>query len=142
MTHSMNRALAIDYLDKIQRAVDGRNDMVWAAFQYQCERCGNIEWIYLGVGVEGPPELRDRAGYIPSPLMGPLCLLCKGKGATKHVRWREDKTFPPIDATDGVRYYRFPRKINEETIRFFDSSCFCGEMAIAPRRRGLQEVKT
>lgn len=114
-----------EHADAILRAVDGRNDMVHAAFQYQCRACHRVEWIYLGVGVEGPEKLREKMLYIASPFMGPNCLMCGGE--TSHVAMREDKYFEPIDAQTGYRYYRFPRAGVD--MKYFQSSCYCGELA-------------
>lgn len=116
-------------LEDVQKAIDGRNDMIWLAMQYQCKKCGYREWIGAGVGVEGPAEFREKdIGWIPSPMMGMRCIACGGE--THHVLWREDAIFPPIDAPKGMRYFRFPRVISEEMIRNFGSILFCGEDAI------------
>lgn len=50
----------------IEQAVAGREDLVWLAMKYRCRRCGEVEWVYCGVGVEGPPDLRAQYLVIPS----------------------------------------------------------------------------
>lgn len=127
---------ARERLEELQRAVDGRNDMVWASYQYGCRKCGHIEWIYLGVGVEvgiNEKPLKNEKGegiWIPSPFGGPRCEKCQGE--TTHIRWKEDRRFLPIDAPAGVRYFKVPNKIEEIHIRSYDSSAFCGDIVRAP----------
>ena len=120
----------------IEDAVNGRNDLVWLAMQYRCVRCGAIEWICCGVGIEGPPELRQRGLYIASPFMGPACIATASitalrpcGGETIHVDWNQDKTFMPRPPPIGARYFRIPPTgINRQ---YYETSAFAGEMAIA-----------
>lgn len=114
-----------EHADAIKRAVDGRNDMVHASFNYQCRSCRSVELIYLGVGVEGPAKLRESGLYIASPFMGPVCLLCRGD--TMHIAWSSDQHFEPIDAQPGWRYFRVPH--GGVDMRCFLSSAFAGELA-------------
>lgn len=116
------------YLDKVQKAIDGRNEMIWAKYQYRCRRCYAIEWIGLGVGVEGPFDVRTKTGWIASPMGGMRCAKCGYR--TTHVNWEGDRHFPPVDAPLGMRYFQFPRVISEEMIRNFNSIMFCGNDAV------------
>jgi len=108
----------------IMDAVADRNMLVHARFLYQCDRCGEIEPIYLGVGVEGPKELRDDGLYIASPYGGPQCPTCR-KGRTKHVRWNEDQHFDPMPAPEGALCFIIPPEGVD--VRYFGSSVFAGK---------------
>lgn len=114
--------------ETVRRYVDGRNDLVHAAYLYECRSCGELERIYLGVGVEGP----DRSGsWIASPFMGPRC---RCGGETSHVAWSADLHFPnPVPAPPGARYFAVPDAGPDPDA--FGSSCFAGEMRRAPERR-------
>lgn len=120
------------HAEEVQKAVDGRNDLVWMAMQYQCKSCHGIEWVYVGVGVEGPPSLRDRRLWIASPMQGPSCLKCKGD--TLHVHWSQDKTFLPQDPPEGSRYFRVPPVWTEDHMRRYSSIVFSGDIVVAPLR--------
>lgn len=116
--------------EAIQKAVDGRNDLVWLAMQYQCEKCHRGEYIYCGVGVEGPEELRKKGLFIASPLMGPRCRFCGGE--TSHIDWFLDENFAPRDPGPGIRYFRVPLKWTEENMQYFESICFAGDTVTMP----------
>lgn len=113
----------IPTIDTIKEAVDGRNDMIHAIYQYQCERCHSIELIGLGCGVEGPRTGATEWNYIASPFMCG-CLVCGG--LQKHIRWGEDARFPLRDAPPRGRYFRVP-KDGPDLLRF-QSSTFAGDM--------------
>lgn len=119
-----------EHADKVQRAVAGRHDLVWAAFQYGCERCRVIEWIYMGVGVEGPPELRNEGNYIASPMQGPACQWCGGE--TSHINWHRDQEFPPKPVPSGQRYFAVPPAWTEEHMSRYSSVVFSGDTKRAP----------
>lgn len=70
--------------------------------------CGHTTRYYLGVGVEGPPELRERNAFIPCPFVAGSCPKCGLP--MSHVRWNEDETFeePYGTAPAGIRYFRVP----------------------------------
>lgn len=119
-----------EHAEEILKAVDGRQDLVHAAYQYECQRCRSGSWIFLGVGVEGPGVLRETNLYIPSPFMGPRCSSCGGD--TMHVRWREDRHFPPVDPQPGARYFRVPKSWTPETLANLGSVVFAGEIVEAP----------
>ena len=69
--------------------------------------CGTTEWIWLGVGVEGPPDLKISRQYIPAPFIVGPCRTC-GR-SLQHIRWSEDKVFSALAAApSGTRYFRVP----------------------------------
>lgn len=106
----------------IETAIAGRNDLVHACYLYGCKKCKHIEQIYLGVGVEGPKELRDKGLYIPSPFGGPRCENCNGP--TTHVFWNQDANFEPVEPPAGVRCFVIPKSGID--MRYFNSGVFCG----------------
>jgi hypothetical protein len=95
------------------------SQMCWGAMNYRCEVCG-FEWeVWLGLGVEGPPGLREAGLYVPCaftvgcpawPLkpdatveeikqlrnMGP----CSGSMA--HTDWQRDRHFEPMLPPDDA----------------------------------------
>lgn len=111
-----------EHAQAIQTAIAGRNRLVHGKFLYGCAKCKHIEPIYLGVGVEGPGELRDEGLYIPSPFGGPPCESCGGE--TQHVFFGNDEYFPPTQAKPGTRCFIVPE--TGIKMRFFMSSGFCG----------------
>lgn len=113
----------IPTIDEINEAVDGRNDMIHAIYQYQCERCRAIELIGLGCGVEGPRKGATERAYIASPF-GCKCLRCGGD--QMHIRWKEDAHFPLRDAAPQGRYFRVPK--DGPNPDYYQSSVFAGDM--------------
>lgn len=79
--------------------------------------CGHEERYYLCVGVEGPPERRERDAYIPCPFIAGSCPQCGLP--MKHERWNEDETFDDLrPVPDGARYFRIPdEKLAAEFLR-------------------------
>ena len=118
----MNRE-QIPAVEDIRDAVDGRNEMIHAVYQYQCERCLSVELIGLGCGVEGPKTGATMHAWIPSPFMC-RCTVCGGMMA--HTRWQQDAHFPLRDAPRRGRYFRVP-KDGPDPERY-QSSVFAGEM--------------
>lgn len=113
-----------EHASEIEKAVGDRHDLVHAKFLYGCQRCKTIEPIYLGVGVEGPSELREKQLYIPSPFGGPQCRNCGGE--TSHVFFGSDEHFEPRPPPDGARYFCIPKKgIN---MKRFCTIAFAGAM--------------
>lgn len=85
----------------------------WGTMTYACETCG-FEWkVWLTLGVEGPPSLREHDLYVPAPFTLSSCPAwpvnpdatederaglrhmhaCTGR--MSHVRFREDEEFAP-----------------------------------------------
>lgn len=110
-------------IEDICDAVDGRNDMIHAVYQYRCQRCGSIELIGLGCGVEGPRSGATEHAYIASPF-GCNCLRCGG--SAQHVNWRQDAHFPLRDAPTQGRYFRVPREGPDS--KRYGSVVFAGDM--------------
>ena len=127
----------------------GNRDLCWGSMIYVClgdsglgvrdatPACGHREPYWLGVGVEGPPDLRkavldalkgmtkrgwedgwseelaerlkpiNGVSYIPSPFIAGRCPQCRGR--MQHGRWGEDTTFQAMQlAPPHVRYFRVP----------------------------------
>lgn len=118
----------IPTVEKIRDAVDGRNDMIHAVYQYQCRRCRSIELIGLGCGVEGPRTGATERYWIASPY-GCNCLRCGG--SAEHVNWRADAHFPLRDAPRTGRYFRVPKE-GPDPARY-QSIVFAGDMGNADR---------
>ena len=108
----------------IEQAVAGRNYLVHAMYLYGCSKCKHIEPIYLGVGVEGPPELLEKGLYIASPFGGPKCEDCGGD--TSHVLWGQDKHFKPQSPPSGARCFVIPESGID--MRYFQSVAFSGKL--------------
>lgn len=92
----------------------------WATMTYQCEAC-RFEWeIWMALGVEGPPALREAGLYVPAPFTLGSCPAWPVKidatpeerarfqhvtrcdGSMSHVRWREDREFAPTLIPDDA----------------------------------------
>jgi hypothetical protein len=97
--------------------------------------CGHEELYYLGIGVEGPPEIRKVGlegwepasipfdelderlvahicsvpfAVIPSPFVAGSCPQCYG-GTMQHARFQDDVTFEDYQVPpSGTRYFRVP----------------------------------
>lgn len=119
MTDDMNFPTTED----IRKAVDGRNDMIHAVYQYQCRRCRSVELIGLGCGVEGPRQGATEHAYIASPF-GCRCPRCGGPSI--HINWQQDARFPLRDAPKKGRYFKVPK--DGPKPEYFRSVAFSGEM--------------
>lgn len=99
-----------DYLD------DEGRELVWGSMIYACGY-GHEERYYLGVGVEGPRDFRERGAYIPCPFIAGSCPQCGLP--MKHKRWNEDENFDDLrPVPDGARYFRIPgEKLAAEFLR-------------------------
>jgi hypothetical protein len=91
--------------------------------------CGHEERYYLGLGVEGPGELRERMAFIPCPFVAGSCPRC-GRSMS-HVRWSDDETFdePYGPPPSGARYFRVP---DETQAREWASKGYGGAELVAP----------
>lgn len=95
----------------------------WGTMIYSCEHCG-FEWrVWLSLGVEGPPTLRDAELFVPAPFGGIRCPAWPIKsGATAEERAR----FQHMTACTGsMSHVRFaadeefePRLIPDDAPRF------------------------
>jgi hypothetical protein len=86
--------------DIVRRAVGKDREAFWGSMIYACggERpsptrsgCGFEHRVWLGVGVEGPPELKAADLMIPCPMFCGTCPDCGG--VLFHDRWNEDEEF-------------------------------------------------
>lgn len=68
--------------------------------------CGWSHHVLLGVGVEGPPELKEAGYTIPCPFYCGTCPSCGGSLA--HVAWKQDQHFDPQPRPDGQAYFIVP----------------------------------
>jgi hypothetical protein len=92
----------------------------WGTMTYACDECG-FEWeVWLALGVEGPPPLRDAGLYVPSPFSAGRCPawplkpgataedratfthLAACDGRMTHVRWGDDREFDPALTPDDA----------------------------------------
>lgn len=122
---------AIPTAEAVVQYVAGRHDLVHAAYLYGCRACRRSEFIYLGVGVEGPD--RDVGAWIASPFMGPACPKCGSE--TQHIAWHLDVHFrTPIEPPYGARYFRVPDRGPDP--ERFNTSFFCGEIRLSEPRAG------
>lgn len=83
----------------VRKAVGNFRDMVWGSMVYSCTaRCDYEHRILLGVGVEGPPALKEAGYTIPSPFICGRCPRCGG--LMQHDRWDEDEEGEPRELTE------------------------------------------
>jgi hypothetical protein len=92
----------------------------WGTMAYRCEACG-FEWdIWLALGVEGPPSLREHGLYVASPFTLSRCPawpfkpdvpdgapfsydhLTQCDGRMSHVRFQDDREFSPCLIPDDA----------------------------------------
>lgn len=112
-----------------RRCIDvvGENrDLAWGTMIYACKGetrgnpgCGWEHRVWLGIGVEGPPTLREVSATVPSPFFCGRCPRC-GLGLA-HDRWREDEEFDaPRPFPDDVARFIVPTI--EKAQQFIDTS--------------------
>lgn len=83
----------------------------WGTMLYACEACG-FEWeVWLSLGVEGPPALREESLYVAAPFMvrcpaWPNMTPCPGK--MPHVRWADDREFEARPIPDDAPRFVLP----------------------------------
>lgn len=101
----------------------------WGTMTYACERC-KFEWeVWLSLGVEGPPALREHGLYIASPFMLGSCParpirpdadeneraqfrhLGACEGHMSHVRFDEDREFEPKLIPDDAPRFVLPHTV-------------------------------
>lgn len=70
--------------------------------------CGFERRVFLGVGCEGPPELREANLVIPVPMYAGICPRCGS--SLQHVRWNEDEAFEEKDPPEDAAYFVVPGK--------------------------------
>ena len=102
----MKKQKVKEYMRKLHAATKDKTRLVHKMFHYACDKCESVKPIYLGYGVEGPEEV-----YIASPFWGPQCDLCGGD--TKHVAFKQDKTFEPRPAPLGATVFSVPDELIE-----------------------------
>jgi hypothetical protein len=78
----------------------------WGTMTYRCDACG-FKWeVWLSLGVEGPPSLRDNGLYVASPFTLSSCPawpnMTRCSGSMAHVNFRGDREFPPTLIPDDV----------------------------------------
>ena len=95
----------------------------WRTMNYKCEKCG-FEWaVYLTLGCEGPPELKEKGLALAVPFVAGRCPSWPGMktcdGSMQHVRFADDQTF-------------FPRLIPDDAPRFVLPTTSAGGEGGAP----------
>jgi hypothetical protein len=103
------------WYDRALEAVGEANRMLaWGTMIYACggkrpgpggNGCGWEHRVWLGVGCEGPKNLKDHGVTVPVPFMCGTCPECGGQ--LHHDRWNEDEDFKEL------------RLIPEDAARFF-----------------------
>lgn len=84
----------------------------WAAMTYECAKCGFSWEIWCALGVEGPPDLKERGLSIASPFgigrcpSWPQMEPCDGE--MSHVRFSEDRHFAPRMIPDDAPRFVLP----------------------------------
>lgn len=98
-------------------------ELCWATMVYACvgenpspqtSGCGWEHRVWLGVGVEGPPEVKERKEFIPCPFYCGRCPQCGARLA--HERWNEDEEFEPRPFPPGVSKFVVPTMAEAEKL--------------------------
>lgn len=92
-----------------------------AAKVLEGEGCGFERRVYLGIGCEGPPALKEAGLFLPVPMYAGVCENCGG--GLMHVRWGEDEEFAEKDAPPDAALFIVPGK---STAARFAESGFAG----------------
>lgn len=89
------------WYERVIEAVGDARECAWGTMTYACAGrkpgphgeggCGWEHTIHLGVGCEGPTNLKDHKATIPVPFFCGTCPDCGGKLC--HVRWGDDEDF-------------------------------------------------
>lgn len=103
------------HLQAVATAVDR---LCWGSMAYRCDICG-FEWeVWMALGVEGPPHLRNQGLYVATPFMAGRCPawpiasaeeMVSCGGGMRHVRFDGDRQFEPCVAPDDVPRFVLPR---------------------------------
>jgi hypothetical protein len=120
--------------------------LAWATFIYACHGdmrrqtgqrnfdpskitgCGYEHRIWLGVGVEGPPDAKAQGLVIPSPMFAGSCPKCGGMMG--HVRWNEDETWDePREIPEDVHRLLVPSSRKSKKLA---KSNYGGGQLVAP----------
>lgn len=131
--------------------------LAWSTMTYRCEKCG-FEWeVYLGLGVEGPPELKDRGLALPVPFVIGRCPAWTPKdgvakpdlsnleaceGEMTHVEWSRDRKLnPPELVPDDA-----PRFVLPSASAGGEGGAPCGRLeipmpALVRARRSWEETR-
>lgn len=108
-----------DYRENYERVIDGIPEAdrarAWGTMIYACmgprpapgsTGCGWLHRVWLGVGVEGPPDLRARELVVPAPMFCGACPRCEGM--LGHDRWNEDEAWEPRSFPTEVARFTVP----------------------------------
>jgi hypothetical protein len=115
-TTSDESATPVRHVTRVREAVA---TLGWGTMAYRCEDCG-FEWdIWLSLGVEGPPSLRESGLYAASPFTLSSCPAWPVNPAAteaeramflhlkpcasrmSHVRFDDDRVFAPSPIPDA-----------------------------------------
>lgn len=92
-------------------------DLGWGTMHYGCAGpqhdggigCGFQHQVWLGLGVEGPPEVRaDLDLFIPAPMGCGGCPDCGRR--LQHIRWNSDEEFAPVAIPDDAARFYVPTR--------------------------------
>lgn len=106
--------------------------LAWERMVYRCEACSYEVFVYLTLGVEGPPALKAARTYVACPFMV-ACWACRGRPRTDEERARPQPPGPtyrePLNGTmrhvgrslplrgvelvpDDVAYFALPHRVD------------------------------
>lgn len=85
--------------------IGAQRELVWQTMRYACDRCRRWQLYELGVGVEGPEDLRSEGLWIPCPFVAGRC---ECGGSMSHTDWQLDERFEPRERNPARRMFRVP----------------------------------
>lgn len=71
------------------------------------EACGWEHRVWLGLGCEGPEQLKRDLATVPVPFICGRCPGCE-TGSLQHARWNEDEEFEPRPIPPGAPRFLIP----------------------------------
>lgn len=89
---TMQQGFPANHLASIRKAAGARAGLIWLTMLYRCDGCGQQSRVAAEVGVEGPPDLRERGSFVASPYSF-RCGACQG--LVSHVEFGKDEEFEP-----------------------------------------------
>lgn len=87
---------------------DIRNTVMVPGQPPEMKGCGYEEVRELGIGVEGPPDLRVGNKFVPTPFFAGGCPECGG--SMRHIDWNRDEAFEPRPRDKTLQAFTLPGK--------------------------------
>lgn len=112
VTAAIRRGEHADYAAALALVREAVGRLSWGTMTYRCEQCA-FEWeVWLSLGVEGPPALRDAGAFVASPFTLSRCPAWPGMqscpGQMSHVRFADDREFEPTLIPDDAPRFVLP----------------------------------